>query len=183
LIGAGTAVADDPSLNCRLDGCELEHQPRPIVLDPSCRWAITSNTKIIDLTKQGKGRAPWIYTLTDPSNEQVKLLEHVGGKYVKIEQNPLEPNRMSWDVLLRDLKSKGIESLMIEGGGQIINKLLTDDHRHLIDLVIITIAPVWLGRGGVSIAPERTCESQAVSRLSQAQWTQMGGDVVLCGKF
>ncbi|EHK99335.1 putative 5-amino-6-(5-phosphoribosylamino)uracil reductase [Glarea lozoyensis 74030] len=46
LIGVGTAVADNPSLNCRIEGVGgyggegLEGQPRPIVLDPRARWEV-----------------------------------------------------------------------------------------------------------------------------------------------
>src|SRR4051812_7789929 len=40
LVGVGTAIADDPGLNCRLHGVGgyggqgLEGQPRPLILDP-----------------------------------------------------------------------------------------------------------------------------------------------------
>ncbi|ROW09585.1 hypothetical protein VMCG_02536 [Cytospora schulzeri] len=126
LVGVGTAVADDPGLNCRL---EVEmgggHQPRPVVLDP------------------------------------------IFG--------------VMWE--------EGINSVMVEGGGMVINDLLLLANKGLdvIDSVIITIAPVWLGNGGVTVAPERPVDGDLRQvpgpRLTDVIWNQMGDDMVLCGRI
>jgi 2,5-diamino-6-(ribosylamino)-4(3H)-pyrimidinone 5'-phosphate reductase len=68
LIGVGTAVADNPSLNCRIEGVGgyggegLQGQPRSIIIDPTARWDFSENHKIFQLAKDGKGRAPYIIT-------------------------------------------------------------------------------------------------------------------------
>ncbi|KAK4945662.1 hypothetical protein LTR28_007989 [Elasticomyces elasticus] len=68
LIGVGTAIADDPSLNCRLEGVGgyggegLDGQPRPVIVDPALRWKWTESSKIFQLAKHGRGRTPWIVT-------------------------------------------------------------------------------------------------------------------------
>src|ERR1700760_2352675 len=55
LIGEGTMRADNPGLNCRIEGVGgyggegLEGQPRPIVLDPNLRWDFSSDSKVLAL--------------------------------------------------------------------------------------------------------------------------------------
>jgi 2,5-diamino-6-(ribosylamino)-4(3H)-pyrimidinone 5'-phosphate reductase len=62
---------------------------------------------------------------------------------------------------------------MIEGGASVINDVLT---KRVADVIIITIAPVFLGRDGVAIAP-----------ILQHEWLQhttsisIGKDMVIAG--
>ncbi|KAL5345298.1 2,5-diamino-6-(ribosylamino)-4(3H)-pyrimidinone 5'-phosphate reductase [Pseudogymnoascus australis] len=66
LIGAGTALADDPGLSCRLAGAgegddPLSWQPRPVILDPRGRWGV-EGSKVLRLAREGRARAPWVVT-------------------------------------------------------------------------------------------------------------------------
>jgi 2,5-diamino-6-(ribosylamino)-4(3H)-pyrimidinone 5'-phosphate reductase len=191
MVGVGTAIADDPSLNCRISGVGgyggegLTGQPRPIVVDPQGRWQLTSETKILDLVRQGRGKAPWIVTSRTPDAENSKLLEEVGGCYIVLEsqtQTSEIKKSIAWLDILKTIKKRGIESIMIEGGGFIINSLLSVGNADLINSVIVTIAPTWLGQGGVVVSPPRSGgDSLPVARLRQTKWQQLGDDVVLCG--
>ncbi|KAJ9293943.1 hypothetical protein DTO271G3_7319 [Paecilomyces variotii] len=196
LIGVGTALADDPGLNCRIKGVggyggeSLQGQPRPIIIDPSARWEFTEEAKILNLVKEGRGRAPYIVTgKQSPPVKQRRILEEHGGKYITMEMTTTGngAHRFDWTVLLERLKKEGLNSVMIEGGAVIINSLLDPSSQALIDSVIITIAPTWLGRGGVVVSPERRYDSGGnsipVSRLSDVKWYPFGEDVVLCGKI
>ncbi|KAJ9210092.1 hypothetical protein DTO166G4_8282 [Paecilomyces variotii] len=196
LIGVGTALADDPGLNCRIEGVggyggeSLQGQPRPIIIDPSARWEFTEEAKILKLVKEGRGRAPYIVTgKHSPPVKQKEILEEHGGKYLTMDITTTEAgaHRFDWTVLLEKLKKEGLNSVMIEGGAVIINSLLDPSSQALIDSVIITIAPTWLGRGGVVVSPERRYDSGGnsipVSRLSDVKWYPFGEDVVLCGKI
>ncbi|KAJ2897759.1 RNA exonuclease 3 [Zalerion maritima] len=57
---------------------------------------------------------------------------------------------------------------------QIINSLLAPTFHDLVDSVIVTIAPTWLGQGGVVVSPDRVQDSVGVpipaARLSDASW-------------
>ncbi|CAJ2513583.1 Uu.00g017020.m01.CDS01 [Anthostomella pinea] len=179
-VGVGTAIADDPGLNCRLaassqgptvspDAGSLPgsasaittHQPRPIVIDPMLRWEFTSQSKVMQLAGAGKGLAPYIITaVAEPPGSRKKLLEEVGGKYIVLDQpNAKEPTagagyrRFDWRAILAAVRNEGMQSIMIEGGGEVINSLLSAESAELVDSVIITIAPTWLGPGSVFVSP------------------------------
>jgi len=189
MVGVGTAIADDPSLNCRTQGVGgyggegLTGQPRPVVVDPQGRWQLTTETKILNLARQGRGKAPWIVTAKTPSADNAKLLEEVGGCYIVLEPQASEnKTSIAWLDILKTIKERGIESIMIEGGGVIINSLLSAENTDLINSVIVTIAPTWLGQGGVVVSPPRSEGSTLpVARLQHTKWQQLGDDVVLCG--
>ncbi|KAL4997715.1 dihydrofolate reductase-like domain-containing protein [Aspergillus recurvatus] len=193
LVGVGTAVADNPGLNCRIQGVGgyggegLQGQPRPIVLDPSARWEFDEQSKILQLAEEGRGRAPWVITGSGVavSEDRKRLLERYGGKFISLDV--IEGKAFNWADLLRSLKTEGLGSIMIEGGGSVINSLLEPGFQHLIDSVIVTIAPTWLGQGGVVVSPERRFDENgtavAASRLKDVKWHPFGEDVVLCGRM
>ncbi|KUI55498.1 2,5-diamino-6-ribosylamino-4(3H)-pyrimidinone 5'-phosphate reductase [Cytospora mali] len=197
LIGVGTAVADDPSLNCRLVGVGgyggegLAGQPRPVVIDPTGRWNFTEDSKLFKLCREGRGRAPWIVTaVKDPPAENVALLQEYGGRYVKMDvttSSDVGQNRLDWGELMATLKKNGLNSVMVEGGGHIINSLLEPEYLSIISMVIITIAPTWLGQGGVVVSPARRFDDGGLAipaaRLSGARWYPLGEDVILCGRL
>ncbi len=190
LIGVGTAEADNPSLNCRIAGVGgyggegLSGQPRPIVVDPRGRWQFSAGSKVLKLASEGKGKAPWVFTRVALDAERTELLERVGGKVVVADGHGEDEWRISWGEVLDRLAVQGIGSVMIEGGGGVINDLLSPKNIGLVDTVIVTIAPVWLGKGGVQVCPDERVEGGArlpVARLANVKWVPLGDDVVLCG--
>jgi 2,5-diamino-6-(ribosylamino)-4(3H)-pyrimidinone 5'-phosphate reductase len=188
LIGVGTVLADDPSLNCRLEGvggyggAGLDKQPVPIVIDPRGRWKF-AESKVYRLAKEGKGRAPFVFTSAAPTGDStLKELCSLGGGVVYIQTD----DRMDWLDVLQTLKYLKLNSTMIEGGGSVINSLLDATNQEHIDSVIVTIAPTWLGQGGVVVSPERRTENGRpipAARLRETAFCPLGEDVVLCGKM
>ncbi|EFZ03088.1 RibD domain protein [Metarhizium robertsii] len=196
LIGVGTAVADDPSLNCRIAGVGgyggdgLDGQPRPVVIDPTARWEFTDNSKLFKLCREGRGRPPWVVTaLRKPPADIRALLEKYGGKYINVEipTSNIGEHHLDWNLLLVRFKENGLNSVMVEAGGQIINSLLSPQYQPNIDMVIVTIAPTWLGQGGVVLSPRRCFNDSGIAisaaRLTGVKWYPFGDDVVLCGRM
>ncbi|KAI2629437.1 dihydrofolate reductase-like domain-containing protein [Xylaria nigripes] len=180
-IGVNTAIADDPGLNSRLvtDSNVQLRQPRPIIIDPRLRWVPTPQSKVLSLAREGKGLAPYIVTQVAPPPHRRAVIEDVGGKF--IELGARAGARFAWREVFEALGREGLRSVMVEGGGKVINALLSEDVA-LVDSVIVTIAPTWLGRGGVVVCPPRTAGAEApVARLAGPVWIPLGEDVVLCG--
>ena len=187
LVGAGTANADNPGLNSRFadgDGVVgLARQPRPIVLDARGLWRPKRDGKVFELARKGEGKAPWWIVgasdqLEDRSSgyhEAVRLVrEEFGGKVLEMR------SEKDWDEILRLLAAEGIRSLMIEGGGSVINSLLGARNQKYVSSIIVTIAPTYLGKGGVAVSPNRT-GSVNEARLEVVKWIAMGQDVVMAG--
>ncbi|KAJ5817335.1 hypothetical protein N7447_009568 [Penicillium robsamsonii] len=196
IIGVGTAVADDPGLNCRISGVGaygqegLDGQPRPVVIDPTARWEFSDKSKLFQLCREGRGRAPWIITAVEkPDAGKVALLERYGGRFISAKMIRLHTggHQVDWQDLLVILKSNGLGSVMIEGGGQVIKSLLSPHYMSLLNSVIVTIAPTWLGEGGVVVSPARRFDESgnaiSAARLKNVKWYPFGEDVVLCGQI
>ncbi|KAF3360016.1 putative N-acetyltransferase C16C4.12 [Verticillium dahliae VDG1] len=139
-VGVGTVVADDPALNCRIEGVGLKKQPRPIIIDPSCRWEVSARSKVLEVARAGLGLAPYVITSrwdVDPARRG--LLEQHGGKFITVQMDAAGSGRFAWRDILAALHREGLGSVMIEGGGQVINSLLAPTSHDLVDSVIITV--------------------------------------------
>ena len=194
LIGVGTALADDPSLNCRLvgvggfGGLGWEGQPRPVIIDPRARWLLTPQSRILRAVSEGKARGPWIIIAPgypmDPN--RLEMLKFYGGKYLGLPDMDMQ-YRLRWEAILKALAAEGIRSVMVEGGATIINELLQPQNAKLVNSVIVTVAPTYLGTGGVVVCPNRNMDPSGrprpVARFQQVMWQPLGEDVVMCGRL
>ncbi|KAI9820320.1 MAG: 2,5-diamino-6-(ribosylamino)-4(3H)-pyrimidinone 5'-phosphate reductase [Pycnora praestabilis] len=184
LVGVGTAVADDPALNCRLEGVGLERQPRPVVVDPKGRWGFGLGSRCMGLAREGKGKAPWVLYSLGLEEGKGAELEVIGGRVVQVADD--NGGRMDWLNILKTIKELGCNSVMIEGGGRIINDLLKPENSDKVHSVIVTIAPTYLGQGGVVVSPERRADSlgkpMTAIRMMDIKWQPLGEDVVMCGR-
>jgi 2,5-diamino-6-(ribosylamino)-4(3H)-pyrimidinone 5'-phosphate reductase len=197
LIGVRTAIADNPALNCRLEGAGgyggkgWAHQPRPIIVDPHARLVIHQDMTMLQMVKQGQAKAPWIIiaSSTTPHPVAVRTLKAHYGEYIKVHYgyHPGEPAGFDWAGIFGILHKEGIQSVMVEGGACVLGELLKAQHAPLIDSVIVTIAPTFLGQGGVQVSPDSRFDAQGqpiATRLREIKWQPMGQeDVVMCGKL
>ena len=188
-VGIGTVVADDPRLCCRLDGVGLGEQPRPIIIDPRGRWTAEEDCNLLRVVKDRRGLAPFVITaLADPPADVRARLEKEGGKFIVLENRGGQEGiiRFNWVDILSALHAEGLQSVMVEGGAVIINSLLSAGP-DLVDSVIVTIAPTWLGQGIVVVSPSRASapggQPMAAARLVDVSWHTFGEDAVLCGKM
>jgi len=200
LVGVGTAVADDPGLNCRTDtasrrgNSRKDHppHPRPIIIDPKLRWDFTRNSKVFQLVRDNNGLAPYVVTAVPrPPDDKRQILEEHGGKFIVLGSDKdatSGDSSLPWPDILAAIEQENLHSVMIEGGGSVINSLLSSRNRGLVDSVIITIAPTWLGQGSVVVSPEQEVDTESGDkvpgpRLEGVQWIPLGEDVVVCGKL
>jgi 2,5-diamino-6-(ribosylamino)-4(3H)-pyrimidinone 5'-phosphate reductase len=198
LVGARTARVDDPALNCRYPSSSssvLAHQPRPVIVDPRRRWD-GRDTKVARLARERTGKAPWVVQRRGASCAS-EFLPEIGGLALCVgeddddddaaadgDDDATRGRELSWEAILKSLKARGIDSVMVEGGATVMNALLGQPR--LVDAVIVTIAPTFLGRGGVAVAPApKTVRGERVNAawIDETCWRQFGDDVVLCGRL
>lgn len=160
LVGVGTVLADDPKLNCRYSS----HQIRPVVVDPHQKWNYAAST-LCQLVEKGEGLAPYILVNSDVDTKAPTR----GERYIKFE-----PGLDSWRLIFRALQLEGIASVMVEGGAHVISGLLATD---LVDSVVITIGPVFLGKDGVEVT------SAGPEALDDVSWWTGTQDVVMAGRL
>ncbi|KAJ3108756.1 hypothetical protein HDU97_000156 [Phlyctochytrium planicorne] len=177
MVGVGTVVADDPRLNVRLvsssnagdlvlETTPKDDGPRPIILDRTLR--IPKTAKIL-------ARKPIIYCGHSASNSDIEALRQQGASVTKLEHEGTLP----FDVILRSLKQDyNMKSLMVEGGSTVIKDFL--NLPHLIDRVLITIAPIVVN-GGV-YAYDAKANFQA-KLLQNPSYMQFGRDIIMAAQF
>lgn len=194
LIGVGTALVDDPALNCRLEGVGgfgglgWDGQPRPVIIDPGARLLFTPQSKVLETVQNGQGKGPWVIMAPgfpmDPN--RLELLKYYGGKYLGLTEFD-KKWRLRWEAILKALAAEGIKSVMIEGGAMVINDLLQPENSNLINSVIVTMAPTYFGRGGAGINPaprhDPTGRPLPAVRFQDVKWQPIGDDAVMCGRL
>lgn len=169
LVGSNTARLDNPELNVR-DLDEFRHPKRAVIdtnltLDPSSRIfnASTGGDTIVYCSEQAKA--------------QSKLPEHV--QLVSLHNNSNgQSSRLDLQDLLRDLRTRGISSVLCEGGGVLAGSLV---HEDLVDEIIWIVAPAILGDpeavAGVRI--EHSIALANLKRYNAVESIQLGNDTMI----
>lgn len=169
LVGIGTVLADNPRLTVRL---VRGKQPQPVVLDSHLRLPLTA------ALLQNPPRSPWIATVETPQNPRWQTLQSHGAVLLSFAPNP--QGRPDWLDLLTALYQRGICSLMVEGGAQVIQSLL---EAAAADQVVITLAPRFVG--GLSVLEQPLCHAEKLEfpSLEENGCQRIGDDLVVWGKI
>ncbi|KAI0692946.1 dihydrofolate reductase-like domain-containing protein [Cytidiella melzeri] len=195
LVGIGTALNDDPQLNTRhlpalpAGTAQRYHLPRPVILDSHLRLSPTC--KLLMNYREGRGRRPWVFGSMPTSkvemsnwNSRKDALERAGAR---VHSVPSEDGYISLSELLEALKTLGIRSLMVEGGARVIQSFLKETQScaggtaiPVVDTVIITVAPIIVGAGGVGYVCDLTAQ---LAKLHHTKTEAFGCDVVMTFKF
>lgn len=130
LTGVGTVLADDPSLDLRLDG--VERQPLRVIADS--RWRTPPGARTLQLD------GPVLVAGRDdlPVPEALRLAA---------DTLPLPPRggRVPLQALLRALAEREINEVHVEAGATLCGALLQEQ---LVDELLIYQAPCLLGEAG-----------------------------------
>ena len=114
MVGIGTVLADDPMLNVRVEGLK---SPVRIICDSKLR--IPLDSQIVKSAE--KYRTIVAYADQKNTEEKIKILHTMG---VETIYCPDEKNQIDLKKLMTDLGSKGIDSILLEGGGTLNDSAL-----------------------------------------------------------
>lgn len=128
LVGIGTVLSDDPQLTVR--ECQGKN-PQPIVLDSHLRTPSTARVC------QHPDHQVWIVTT---NKDAEKFTDQSCAQTIQVTKG--DQDGVSLDATLSELKNRGINSLMVEGGATVITAFL---QAGLADAVALTIAPKLVG--------------------------------------
>ena len=130
MVGIGTVLADDPSLNCRLEG---GRDPIRIVVDSHLR--IPMDSKLVKTAE----RQPLIVACLGGQEEKAALLEQRG---VTVAVMPQQDGRVSLPALMTYLGQAGIDGILLEGGGRLNESAL---EAGIVGKVFCYLAPKIFG--------------------------------------
>ena len=137
IIGAGTALADSPSLNARDATPPATRQPNRVLLD--ARGRVPATGPLFD-----QSIAATIVFTTDSADAQAVEAWRAAGALVEV----VEPqgSGVHLEQVLQVLASKyGVLQAMVEGGAAMHAAFI---EASLVDRVVAYVAPTFLGRDG-----------------------------------
>ncbi|MFC4356281.1 bifunctional diaminohydroxyphosphoribosylaminopyrimidine deaminase/5-amino-6-(5-phosphoribosylamino)uracil reductase RibD [Chryseomicrobium palamuruense] len=129
LVGKHTILHDNPSLTTRRP--RGGHNPIRIVLDSELTIPITS--KIV----QDKEAPTWIYTTRRAPKERQAKLQEAG-----IEVIMCDDDTISVSAVLQDLAERQIQSVLVEGGAEVLASFLQAE---AFQQLVLYIAPTIFG--------------------------------------
>lgn len=166
MAGVGTVLADDPLLTCRMEGGK---NPVRIICDSHLRTP--PDSRIVRTARE----VPTILAAAAPPPERRNALEDAG---CQVWDLPGPEGRVDLNALMDRLGARGIDSVLLEGGGALNWAAL---HSGIVQKVQAYIAPKLFG-GTAAKSPIAglgvETPAQAV-RLVLTTVTQIGEDFLL----
>lgn len=170
LVGIGTVLTDNPRLTVRLiEG----RNPQTVVIDSQLSIPLDA-----DILKNE--RLPWVFTTDRADPMKRKALEDMGTRLIRVRTD--EQDKMDLNYVMRELLFLGIKTILIEGGGHVINSLFQGK---LIDAMVLYVAPVFVG--GVHVIEHplvKKNEETVRAKLPQLDIkgnAKLGSDIVIWG--
>lgn len=129
VTGAGTVLADDPSMSVRLDG--VERQPLRVIIDSNL--STPASAKIL----QQPGRTV-ILTCSD-DEDAIQELTSASTKVIVVEKSK---GRVNLPAVLDYLTKQNVNEVLLETGATLSGAML---QAGLVDELVIYMAPVLMG--------------------------------------
>lgn len=139
LVGSGTAIADNPSLTCRLPGVDRVKVSQPIRVILDRRLRVDEGSLLVSSASMVP---TWVITDVGADSDKVFKLEKHGVVVLKVSGGPDSAFAMAAAQILAE---RGITRVLIEGGGQVASSFL---RAGLIDRIYSLRAPIVIGGDG-----------------------------------
>jgi diaminohydroxyphosphoribosylaminopyrimidine deaminase/5-amino-6-(5-phosphoribosylamino)uracil reductase len=165
MVGAGTVLADDPALTCRVRG---GRDPLRVVVDGRLR--IGPRARVV---RQRSEAVTLVATTPASSVRRRKAIAAAGAEVLVL---PGRNGRLRIAALLDALGARGVVSILVEGGGDLAAAVLRE---RLVDRLLLVSAPRLLGGdarpmlGGLGIA-----RLARTPRLAGSRVIRLGADLL-----
>jgi diaminohydroxyphosphoribosylaminopyrimidine deaminase/5-amino-6-(5-phosphoribosylamino)uracil reductase len=165
MVGAGTVIADDPALTCRLRG---GRDPLRIVVDGRLRVPLSAQV----LTKEA---APG--TIIATVTRKPRILDTFRRRGATVLLLPGRRGSLSLRRLLAEVGKRGIMSVLIEGGALLAAAALRE---RVVDEFLCLYAPMLIGGDGLpSVAPLGVVSLADAIPLANLRVVRLGEDVLV----
>jgi diaminohydroxyphosphoribosylaminopyrimidine deaminase / 5-amino-6-(5-phosphoribosylamino)uracil reductase len=171
MIGVGTVIADNPSLDTRRE--KPSRNPIRIIIDS--RLEIPLDSKVIETAKKTK---TIIITGLESDIRKIKMLKDLQVEVILKRANP----NIDLNDLMIDLGAMQIDSILIEGGSYLLGQALLSN---IVDKAFVFIAPKMVG-GKDALTPVGgsgvDLMKDAIS-LTEIRYHYFGDNIMIEGKF
>jgi diaminohydroxyphosphoribosylaminopyrimidine deaminase/5-amino-6-(5-phosphoribosylamino)uracil reductase len=167
MIGAGTALADDPQLTCRLPGLE-NRSPVRLVVDARLRLPVDSRL----VRSARKVPVKVITTESAPVGPEIAL-RAAGVDVLRVTET--SPGRIDLAAMLGLLGTMGMTRLMVEGGPTFASALLDAG---LVDEALMVESGITIGEEGLPAFSEPVPDRLSRAGLSPTASWQVGPDAM-----
>lgn len=163
LVGVGTVRTDDPQLTVRH---APGPSPQPVILDSRLRTPPTARLF-------RNPRPPWFIAAAPVPPARRAPLVAAGSKVLEVPSSSI--GRLDLQAALAALYGAGVQSVMVEGGSQVLRSFL---EARLVDWLVLTIAPRF-----VAGKPALTHGPGALPSVRIHGWEASGPDLILWGEL
>lgn len=169
MVGIGTILVDDPMLNCRI---EEGVDPVRVICDSNLR--IPMESRIVKTAEN----IPTIVAYAVGDEKKQEKLKTAGVELICVDAG----GRVDFPALVKELGQRGIDSILIEGGGTFHGTVLKSG---LVDRIYCYIAPKLIG-GKEAKSP---VEGSGFSIMDEAlaihdtEIMKLGKDICITGKI
>lgn len=166
MVGIGTVLKDNPRLDCRLPNTK---NPKRIICDTNLR--IPLECQIVNTAKDIE---TYIATAT-LEHEKIKKLTEAGCIVLQI---PRSGDHIDLNILIQMLGKKGIDSILLEGGGTLNYEALS---KGIVDYIFAYVAPkIFGGKDAITAVEGMGVESpESAIMLKNRKITTLGEDILI----
>ncbi len=169
MVGAGTVIADNPRLTCRIAG---GRDPVRIVIDARLRTAPTARVYC------ERSKAPAIIVTTNANLARARRkYERAGVEVISVKARDGE---IALDQLMYEFGRRGWCNVLIEGGAKLAGSALDAG---IVDRVAFFVAPKILGAGLPAIEGMHTRRVRNAPELTDFTARRVGDDWLLEGRL
>ncbi|MCA9192249.1 MAG: dihydrofolate reductase family protein [Planctomycetales bacterium] len=166
LVGINTVLSDDPQLTVRLAN---GNDPQPIVLDTHLRFPLEAKLLCHPCLN------PIIVAGPEACEQKERWLTQSGAQILRVPV--CEKGLIDLNQLLPLLKTMGLQTLMVEGGSEVITNMLA---QQVVDQLLVAISPQLIG--GLHAVNPRLAR-QPMPQLHNVQFQLIDNDLVVWGQF
>lgn len=165
MVGAGTVLADDPLLTCRMRG---GRDPLRVIVDGRLRIPLRARVLA------GDAAAGTLIATAARNHRKLGMLRERGATVLAMGGSG---ERLSLRALLRALGDRGILSVLLEGGGSLAGAALREG---VVDRVVFFYAPKLIGGDGLPmIGPLGIGRLDRARQLRQVKVSRVGEDIMI----
>jgi diaminohydroxyphosphoribosylaminopyrimidine deaminase/5-amino-6-(5-phosphoribosylamino)uracil reductase len=172
MVGIGTVMQDNPQLNVRM----IPEARQPVRMIVDSKASIPLDSRIC----QTANEQATIIAHTDAADtEKIEALHQSGVETLLCER---QGEHLDLKDLMRKLGAKGIDAILLEGGGELNFSFL---QQHLVDEVYAFIAPKYIGGRNAKTPVEGSGWERMADavQLKELSVEQVGNDVLIHGFF